>query len=256
MRRRIPSSRIYLSDLVDGYYIEQEGDFDPNYILTPSGEKVYRAKAVATIVAGPYFSDDNSYARLLLDDGTGIAWGAAFRERAQLLKGMTRGDLVQLIAKPREWQDNKQLNIEVIAKIDAPFYILSRAETVLHALRFREEAARARNLLETSGSMRRARELAKEENIDLEVLEGVDELSYLREKEKEETIDVEKLEVVKKRIADVMQMLQTEDAGVELDVLIAELDQEFTSAEVEEGLKELLSDGDVYEPSVGKYMLA
>lgn len=256
MKRRLPAKRVYLSELQTGYYVEKEGDFDPNYILTKNGEKIHRAKIVATIVSGPYFSDDNSYARILLDDTTATMWGSAFRERAQLIKPLERGMLVQLIAKPREWQDNKQLTIEAVTSVSPEFLLLARAETVARVLNFKKTASRARELMETTGAMRKALELASKENIAPEVLEGIDELDYLLEKERDESVNIQNLEVVKKQIIEKIMSLQSDEKGVELDVLIAELDSEFTTAEIEEALKSLLSLGDVFEPSIGHYMLA
>ena len=256
MKKRMPAKRMYLSEIGEGFYIKNEGDFEPNYLLSPFGEKIFRAKVVGTIVAGPYFSDDNSYARILIDDSTAVLWASAFRERASLLKRLGKGDIVQLIAKPHEWQDAKQLTIETIAKVEPPHMLMSRAETLLRYLRFIRDSEEARKLVESVGDVRNAREEAIEHKIDPEIIDGLDELNYLIGKQKEETIDFQKLEVVKKKILEKIESLQDTQNGVDIDVLIAELDPEFTSAEVEEGLKSLLGIGDIFEPSVGKYMVA
>lgn len=255
MKSRLPSHRIYLSELELGHFVEREGDYEPNYLLTADGERVYRAKVVATIVAGPYFSDDNSYARILLDDTTGTVWASAFRETAQLLKNLHHGDIVQLIARPREWQDIKQLTIEVITVVPPAFTLLARAEILERKYFFRKDAARARELLTAAGSQRRAKELAAEEGLDPTLIEGLDELAYFEDREQDEMVDTQKLDVVKNKIIETLQDMQGED-GVELDVLIAELDPEFTAAEVEEGVKSLLALGDLFEPKVGHFMLA
>lgn len=256
MKKRLPAKRMYLSEIGEGFYIKNEGDFEPNYLLSPFGERVFRAKIVGTVVAGPYFSDDNSYARILIDDSTAVLWASAFRERASLLKKLVKGDIVQLIAKPHEWQDTKQLTIETIAKVEPPLMLMSRAETLLRYLRFIRDSENARKLVESVGDVRNAREEAVEHGIDPEIIDGLDELDYLLGKQKEETIDFQKLEIVKKKILEKIESLQDTENGVDIDVLIAELDPEFTSAEVEEGLKSLLSVGDIFEPSVGKYMVA
>ena len=255
MKSRLPSHRIYLSELELGHFVEREGDYEPNYLLTADGERVYRAKVVATIAAGPYFSDDNSYARILLDDTTGTVWASAFRETAQLLKNLHHGDIVQLIARPREWQDIKQLTIEVITVVPPAFMLLARAEILERKYFFRKDAARARELLTAAGSPRRAKELAAEEGLDPTLIEGLDELAYFEDREQDEMVDTQKLDVVKNKIIETLQDMQGED-GVELDVLIAELDPEFTAAEVEEGVKSLLALGDLFEPKVGHFMLA
>jgi len=256
MKSRLPSKRIYLSELEHGHYVEKEGDFDPNYILTQDGEKLYRAKVVATIVAGPYFSDDNSYARVLLDDTTGTVWASAFREEAQLLKNLHHGDIVQLIARPREWQGIKQLTIEVVSIVTPAFMLLARAEILRRKLMQKGNLVQARSLLEEAGSVRQARELAEERGLDPDIVESIDELEYYEEKEKDEMVDSNKLDLVKNKIVEKLQDLQGEEDGVELDVLIAELVPEFTAAEVEEGVKSLLALGDLFEPKVGYYMLA
>ncbi len=246
---------MYLSEINEGFFIKNEGDFEPNYLLSPFGEKVYRAKIVGTIVAGPYHSDDNSYARALIDDTTAVIWVSAFRERASLFKNVKRGDIVQIIGRPHEWQDTKQLTAEAMACVEPPFMILARAETLLRYLRFVKESSDARNLLNEVGDVRNAVEEAEERGIDPETIYGLDELSYHLDKQMEETIDIQKLEMVKRKIIDTLQMIQ-DNEGADLDVLIAELDPEFTAAEVEEGVKSLLGIGDIFEPSVGRYMIA
>ena len=251
MKARFPSKRIYISELELGHYIEKEGDFDPNYILTQDGEKLFRAKVVATIVAGPYFSDDNSYSRILLDDTTGTVWASAFREQAQLLKNLHHGDIVQLIARPREWQGIKQLTIEVISIVSPAFVLLARAEILKRKLMQKGNLAQAKALLEEAGSVRQARELAEERGLDPTVVEGIDELEYYQDRQKDEMVDSNKLDLVKNKIVEKLQDLQGEEDGGELDVLIAELDPE-----VEEGVKSLLALGDLFEPKVGYYMLA
>jgi hypothetical protein len=87
------------------------------------------------------------------------------------------------------------------------------------------------------------------------LIEGLDELAYFEDREQDEMVDTQKLDVVKNKIIETLQDMQGED-GVELDVLIAELDPEFTAAEVEEGVKSLLALGDLFEPKVGHFMLA
>lgn len=256
MKKRMPAKRMYLSEIDEGFYIKNEGDFEPNYLLSPFGEKVYRAKFVGTIVAGPYFSDDNSYARILIDDSTAILWASAFRERAALLKGVDKGNIVQIIAKPHEWQDTKQLTIETIAIVEPQHMLMARGETLLRYLRFMRDSEDARNLIKNVGDVRNAIEEAKEHGINPEIIDGLDELDYILGKQKEETIDFQKLEVVKKKILEKIESLQDAENGVDIDVLIAELDPEFTSAEVEEGIRSLLSVGDIFEPSVGRYMVA
>jgi len=255
MKKRFPAKRMYLSEISEGFFIKSEGDFEPNYLLSPFGERVYRAKVVGTIVAGPYHSDDNSYARALVDDSTAIIWISAFREKATLFKRISRGDLVQLIGKPHEWQDTKQLTVVAISNIEPMAMIMARAETILRYKRFMKDSTRARDLMREVGDLRNAIEEAESRGIDADLIYGLDELDYHLGKQREETIDLQKLEMVKKKILESLENLQDEE-GVDLDVLIAELDPEFTAAEVEEGVKSLLGMGDIFEPSVGNYMIA
>ncbi|MBN1785771.1 MAG: replication protein RepA [Candidatus Methanofastidiosa archaeon] len=256
MKKRVPAKRMYLSEIGEGFFVKNEGDFEPNYLLSPFGEKVFRAKIVATIVAGPYHSDDNSYARILIDDSSAVVWASAFREKAALFKKLSTGDIVQLIGKPHEWQDTKQLTVEAISKVEPQMMLLARAETLLRYLRFMKKSTEARTLLQDVGDVRNAIDEAPERGIDPDLINGLDELDYILGKQEEDSVDVQKLEIVKKKILETLEMLQDGESGVDLDVLIAELDPDFTSAEVEEGVRSLLSVGDIFEPSVGRYMIA
>ncbi|WP_297504633.1 OB-fold nucleic acid binding domain-containing protein, partial [Thermococcus sp.] len=109
MKKRLPASRVYIKDIIDGYYVKSEGDFEPNYLITRDARKVYRVKVVATVVREPIMSEDETYGRFQIDDGTGTLWVFGFRENTRFINLVKKGDLVQIIGKVAEWRDDKQI---------------------------------------------------------------------------------------------------------------------------------------------------
>ena len=89
MKKRLPSTRTDLREIVNGYYVKGEEDFAPNYLITENYKKIYRAKIVATVFNDPFISEDESYGRVLLDDAKETIWAYFFRENTVLLRNGT-----------------------------------------------------------------------------------------------------------------------------------------------------------------------
>ncbi len=68
-QKRQVAFKVRIKDIIDGKYIVEEG-WQPNYIITCSGEKISRVNIIGTIVLK---SDEENlnYKSVVLDDGTG-----------------------------------------------------------------------------------------------------------------------------------------------------------------------------------------
>lgn len=94
--------------ILDGNYVQKPG-WDPNYVES-NGLQISRANILAVIVS----KEGNSFT---LDDGTGQIQVMSFGED-QKFKEREVGDVVLVIARPREYNQRRFLVPEIVKKIE------------------------------------------------------------------------------------------------------------------------------------------
>jgi len=265
MKKRLPASRVYIKDILDGYYVRSEGDFEPNYLITRDARKVYRVKVVATVVREPVISDDETYGKFQIDDGTGTIWVLGFRDDTRFIRLVKKGDLVQIIGKVAEWRDDKQILVEGVAKVSPNFWILHRFETLKEKVEHAEKARTAFDIYDRYGVTAKAKVIAKNKGIDEELLQTIDELYAIMleqraleeeligeevTEEAEETPVNPELEKAKEAI---MSLLREKGKALSHKFIVKKLSKEFDEEIIEEAISQLLADGEIYEPEIGFY---
>jgi RPA family protein len=249
MKRRAASHRLTLDEIHRGQFVSAEGDFELNYLITEDVRKVYRAKVVATVVADPYISDDTAYGRVQLDDGFDTISASVFRENTALLNTIERGDLVQAIGKIREWQGEKQLTLEAIAPVPPNFLLLHRLEILKSRNEHQNLLKKAQKIYAEEEKVRPAKERAKQEEVPVDIIEALDELKYIAEKEEEP--EVSKDEMVKNNV---LSLIEKHPDGIDMDSIVAEFTDTYTSEEIEETIRELLSAGEIFERRINVFV--
>lgn len=250
MKKRVSSQRLTLDEIHKGQFVSAEEDFELNYLITEDARKVYRAKIVATVVSEPYISDDTAYGRVQLDDGFETISGSVFREQTALLDEIQMGDLVQAIGKIREWQGEKQLTLEAIKPIHPNFLLLHRLEVLKAKKEHQPLLEKARKIYTEEGeNLRPAKERAKAEGVPGSILEALDELKYLAEKPEEP--EISKVEMVKSKV---LSFIEKNPDGMEMDAILAEFADNYTSEEIEEAVRELLSIGEIFERKINVFV--
>lgn len=265
MKKRLPASRVYLRDVVEGYYIKSDGDLEPNYIITKDARKVYRVKVVATVVRDPFLSDDETYGRFQIDDGTATIWVLAFRDNTRFVKLVKKGDLVQVIGKVAEWRDDKQILVEGVSKVHPNMMILHRFETLREKAEHARKARLAFEIYDRYGITAKAKVIAKNKGVDEDLLMTIDELytlmleqrsAELEEELFEEEFEEEKpeenpeLERAKKAV---MDLLREKGKPLSHRFIVKKLSKEYDEEVIEEAITRLLADGEIYEPETGYY---
>jgi len=244
MKKRLPSTRTDLREIVNGYYVKGEEDFAPNYLITENYKKIYRAKIVATVFNDPFISEDESYGRVLLDDTKETIWAYFFRENTVLLRNISKGDMVQVVGKIYEWRNEKQLNVEAICKVSPNFWSLHRLEVIRNNKIQEEQVTKAEKIKSEEKNLKKAKEKAESMGINPEIIEAMYEMEYTKEKE----IDTA---LIKDKVLSAIERLD-EGEGVPLDDLISEID-EFSPEEIESVIRDLLSQGEIFEPKINRY---
>ncbi len=111
------------ANLVSGEWVQQDG-MEPSYVVTKSGEKVSRARIMATVVS-KFMSDDGNFGSITIDDGTDTLRAKCFKDLTPLEKAEV-GSLVDLTGKVREYNGEVYMIPEIIKRIDDPNYLLLR----------------------------------------------------------------------------------------------------------------------------------
>jgi hypothetical protein len=97
---------------LEGRYVKEEG-WQPNYVITNSGLKISRANLIATVVSVEPGIPNNS---VLIDDGTGTLSLRSFENNPQLNQ-VQLGEIINIIGRPRGFQEEKYLVPEIMRKI-------------------------------------------------------------------------------------------------------------------------------------------
>jgi RPA family protein len=110
-----------INSLASGVFVKKPG-WESNYVMTDYGD-FSRVNIIAVIVA----KDENS---ITLDDGTGQVIGRIF-DNTDRLSDIDIGDLVLVIARPREFNSQLYLALEIIKKIGNKGWINYRKKELL-----------------------------------------------------------------------------------------------------------------------------
>lgn len=113
IQQRQVAYKVPINALLSNQYIEQEG-WNPNYIQI-NGKQVSRINLVAIVVDKQASS---SLATLVLDDSTGVIQAKSFNEDVRKVADINIGDTVLIIGRPRKFNDQKFITIEISRKIN------------------------------------------------------------------------------------------------------------------------------------------
>ena len=123
--KRSTAYRVRIADIINNQFIKQEG-FNPSYIELGKNQ-VSRVNLISTVV-GKYTSDDENYSALTLDDGTETIRVKGFGPEVFKLKNVNVGQIIRLVGKIKEYNDEKYLTCEVATVLDSNWIIVNELE--------------------------------------------------------------------------------------------------------------------------------
>lgn len=259
-KKRLPSTRLSINDIQNGFYRESEGEFEPNYLLTRNAKRVYRAKVVGTVVEDPFFNDNEDYANVRIDDGTEVLRVVGFRDDIKFFRNLKRGDMIQTIGKIKEWEGKKQMNIEALHKIDDyNLWLMHRSKVLKSKLSQLMILDKGKQVYKEHMNSREGRKKLEERGIDPQILDSIDELKELEkeeekvevEEEKEEETEVKEVKPVKDAI---LEYLEGKDSTPREEI-VQDLNENYPEHEVEDAITDLLIDGEIIEPKIDELKL-
>ena len=125
---RQPANIIWVSSINNGVYVKQEGEFAPNYVDI-NGKKVSRINLIATVIQKTE-TEENRFSSITLDDGSAQIRAKVWGEDTRIMKEINVSDIVLVIGKLREYQQEMYIVPEVVKKISPKWLVLRNLELV------------------------------------------------------------------------------------------------------------------------------
>lgn len=124
--------KIPIVALLKNPFVQQSG-WLPSYVLI-NGKQISRINIIATIID---MHTTEALSTITLDDSTGIIQAKAFNEDLRKVTSLQVGDSILLIGKPRKYNEQLFLTIEIIKKID-PLWTKIRKKELQSEFEFEE----------------------------------------------------------------------------------------------------------------------
>tara|TARA_B100001287_G_scaffold108493_1_gene91414 strand:- start:251 stop:946 length:696 start_codon:yes stop_codon:yes gene_type:complete len=222
--KRSTAHRIRLKNIVNSPYEKREG-FNPSVIKFNNLE-ISRVNVIASIV-GKYLTDDQNYCAITLDDGSETIRVKNFGAEVGIIKELNVGDIVRIIGKVKEYNEEKYIAGE-ISKVLNPNWIIVNEIELSNQKQTTTDSSTADSINKVIETKTNSSE--NEEIISISS-ESSDSESSIKQK--------------------ILQYLKNNDNGngVIMDQIMTSLD--VSSEEVKDSLYELLKVGEIYEPKKG-----
>jgi len=123
---RLTAYKIWIASLINSPYVNNPGEFEPNYIKV-NGKEISRVNVIATVV-NKYISDDGTYVTIIVEDGSSQIRVKSWREDTLLLKNINVGDTILLIARVKNYQNEIYLLPEIIKKVNPNWELVRKLE--------------------------------------------------------------------------------------------------------------------------------
>ncbi len=108
--------KVWISDLHNGKYVKEDGEWDPNYLLVRD-KKISRVNIIATVV-DKLIHDGAQYGTVELDDGSGKISVKAWREDVSIFSKVKLGDLVLFLGRVKEFNNEIYLTPEIVNSLN------------------------------------------------------------------------------------------------------------------------------------------
>jgi len=125
---RIPAKRIPIREIKSGNFIETEGQWDSNYIVTKDEEKISRV-AIYGIIVSKYSNVVKEFCSITLEDLTDDIRVSGFKGMAKTLQSFEKGDVVLVVGRlKKDLKENIYVFPEIVRKVEPEMYLLNVSE--------------------------------------------------------------------------------------------------------------------------------
>ena len=121
---RLVAYKVWISDLINGNYIKETGEWDPNYISVKN-KKVSRVNIIASVVM-KYQNEANTYVSIVLDDSSETIRLKTWKQDINLLNNINIGDLVLIVGRSKSYNNEIYIVPEIVKKLENQDWLLLR----------------------------------------------------------------------------------------------------------------------------------
>ena len=243
-KKRLTAKKAGLAELATGKYVKKAG-FESSYVLTTLGRRLSRVRILGLVV-DKFESEDGKYATLTIDDGTETMRCKAF-VNIRMFDAAKKGDLVDIIGKIREYNEEVYVAPEMLRKAPADWETLRMLELKKIYTDQRKAIKKIRELQKQSADKTDLKALAKKFDIDPDDVDGVLEAEELHIIAEEQKIAADG--EIKDKILKLIAGLDTGAGADYADIL---RQSGVSENQVDAAVQDLLETGMCFEPKAGK----
>ena len=107
-----PAVKASTEQILDGFEQSEEGS-----TTTINGKRVFRVRVMGRVV-GKFINDARTYGNIVVDDETGTIRAKFFSSNIDKLDNIKLGDLVDVVGRVRQFQDEVHLIVDSVAIFD------------------------------------------------------------------------------------------------------------------------------------------
>lgn len=128
--QQIPiAHKLWITNIIDNNFYRGEDEFDPGYIIV-NNESISKTNIIGTVIDS-FRNDDGFYATLTVDDSSATIKIKTFSRDTQILNDLNKGDLVLIVGKIREYQNEVYILPDFIKKLsDLNWDLLRKIELI------------------------------------------------------------------------------------------------------------------------------
>ncbi|MBW3014904.1 hypothetical protein KY330_00620 [Candidatus Woesearchaeota archaeon] len=119
-----------IQSITFGEYVKGEG-WDPSYVIREDGLKLSRVNLIGTVISKSLPTDSQNF--VMIDDTTAEISIRDFSEISKF-KEINIGDLVLVIGKPRKFNQETYIALEIIRKISQGWFLVRKKELGIDTL--------------------------------------------------------------------------------------------------------------------------
>lgn len=222
--KRSTAYRIKLKNIINSEYEKREG-FNPS-VIKYNNLEISRVNIIASVV-GKYLTDDQNYCAITLDDGSETIRIKNFGAEVNIIKNVDIGDIVRVIGKIKEYNDEKYIVGELVKKINPNWLIVNELQLISNS---------ENNNSKLNESSNEINSIKNEENTDEE------EIISISSSEENSSINIKQ---------EILNYIKNNDSGsgVMMDIVTSTIKEE--NDKIKDALFELLKVGEIYEPKKG-----
>jgi RPA family protein len=251
-QKRATAYKVRIADIINGEYVSDDfGSYLKNLNL-----KITRVRLMGTIIdkrlyeggENPDFTEGpgerSNHAFIVLDDGSGIIRLKTWKKDIEKLSRVEVGDIVDAVARVREYQDEIYAVPEFVNKIENPNWELLREIDIIKLKKiYLNRPQKSKQISPTPSTETKVKEKRPIEEPVEESVEKTVEDAVAEKK-------IDQFDQIKEKILD---QISSYNSGLSRDELYDLIN--VNKLDIDESINELMTDGKIYENPDGKIQM-